>query len=328
MKIKCCDTNQIFIVLFICVLIFGGCNLGEEEPEDVPQVETISVTNVNETFVECSGQILTSGSSAVEKVGFCATEFYNSTAPIDCISEVKTQGDSFSMFFTDLLPNTTYSIWATADNYYGKGYGNRIEFTTLEDDPSTVFDICLNEYLVDTIGSQIWLVGNLRVWKLNNGKDLDLVSEPQIWDSESGPAFCYYDNDFEYNNPYGILYNWHAVSSGKLCPEGWHVPSDDEWSTLINSLGAQATAALKEAGADHWEAPNYGTNVTGFTAVPAGDRSGHNGSFNGMSTSTFWWTSTEYDDTQALFKSINHNSPVFGNFANKKHGYSVRCIKD
>ena len=199
-------------------------------------------------------------------------------------------------------------------------------------------------YTLVKIGDQIWFGENLRSEKFNDGTPIPLVKDPDQWALTETPAFCWYDNKRSEYKPtaYGALYNWHAVNTGKLCPAGFHVPSDSEWTALelyadpgIDTawFRKQVTGVkLKEATAGHWLLTDsiYGTDDFGFTALPAGDRNVY-GPFFALGTEAGWWTSTEDDLDDAFSREIRErdSSFYFFHFPNyKKFGFSVRCVKD
>ena len=192
-------------------------------------------------------------------------------------------------------------------------------------------------YKTVKIGTQIWMAENLKSTKYNDGTAIPIVINANEWNANewSGlktPAYCWYNNDpSNYKATYGALYTWDAVNTGKLCPMGWHVPSDDEWTTLINYLGGTGVAGgkLKETGLTHWIDPNTGaTNETGFTALPGGGR-GSNFDFNSIGYVGGWWSSTEYQTDQAWgWYLINNDSDVDRGQCAKGNGYSVRCVRD
>jgi uncharacterized protein (TIGR02145 family) len=188
-----------------------------------------------------------------------------------------------------------------------------------------------NVYEVVTIGTQVWMAENLKVTKFNNGDDIPFVTDPTSWSNLTSPGYCWYVNTSE-TNEYGALYNWYTVNSGNLCPTGWHVPSDVEWTTLTNYLGGTSVAGgkLKETGTEHWMSPNTGaTNETGFTALPGGCRDS-NGVYTYMSTGGFYWSTTPVGvSTRAWYRYLNYNEATISRLNNNKNtGYSVRCIKD
>jgi len=137
--------------------------------------------------------------------------------------------------------------------------------------------------------------------------------------------------DFILKNTNGALYNWYTVNTNKLCPGGWHVPADAEWTTLTTYLKGENVAGgkLREAGITHWEKPNTGaTNESGFTALPGGYRN-NKGAFANVGYFGFCWSATEYVVTAAWCRSMGcSGSNVLRIFSLKKNGYSVRCIKD
>ena len=152
----------------------------------------------------------------------------------------------------------------------------------------TVTDIDGNTYKTVKIGNQIWMAENLKVTHYRNGDIIPNVTNNFEWAYLSTGAWCVHDNDGSYANTYGYLYNWYAVNDIRnIAPEGWHVPTDEEWKELEMYLGMSQTEAddtgyrgtneggkLKEAGTTHWETPNTGaTNETGFSALPGGCRS-------------------------------------------------------
>jgi uncharacterized protein (TIGR02145 family) len=196
----------------------------------------------------------------------------------------------------------------------------------------TVKDIDGNTYKTVKIGEQIWMAENLYTTKYNDSTDIPLVTDKTSWNNLSTPGYCWYKNDAPtYKNTYGALYNWYTVNTNKLCPTGWHVPTDAEWISLTDYLGGENVAGgkLKESGTKHWLSPNTGaTNEIGFTALPGGRR--HDGTFNLIGYYGYWWSSTEYSiQTIAFYRSVSRNKEgvYYGNW-NKKAGFCVRCMKD
>jgi len=196
----------------------------------------------------------------------------------------------------------------------------------------TVLDIDSNGYRIQALGSQVWLAENLRVTRLNDGTPIPLVTDSTEWDSLTTMGYCWYNNnDSAHRIPYGALYNWHAVNTSKLCPSGWHVPTNIEWDTLVSYLGGNYLAGgmLKEIGTTHWKSPNTGaTNETGFTALPAGIRA--NGKkFSNYGCSTYFWSATEFNKEKALNKIlIYYNNTIYTDKNILNSGFSVRCMKD
>jgi uncharacterized protein (TIGR02145 family) len=194
----------------------------------------------------------------------------------------------------------------------------------------TVTDKDGNVYETITIGTQIWMAENLKTTKYNDGTAIPQVTDNTSWDNLTTPGYCWYNNEIT-NIAYGALYNWNTVNTGKLCPTGWHVPTDAEWTNLTTYLGDVSVAAikLKEIGSAHWISPNTGsTNETGFTALPAGYRSNY-GTFASIGYYSVWWTSTENSATNAWVRLVSYNYDNVGrNNYRKVLGHSVRCLKN
>jgi uncharacterized protein (TIGR02145 family) len=195
---------------------------------------------------------------------------------------------------------------------------------------SPVTDADGNSYTSVTIGSQVWMVENLKTTKYSDGSPISNLTDNTQWTNTTDGAYCWYENNISNKNTYGALYNFYAINTGKICPTGWHVPSDAEWTTLTTYLGGESIAGgkLKESGTSHWQSPNSGaTNETGFTAIPGGHRYYYgifvdNGIYGDMWTSTeisasAWTRSMDFDKT-----IVRRENSSFGN------GYSVRCVKD
>lgn len=184
-------------------------------------------------------------------------------------------------------------------------------------------------YKTVLIGSQVWMAENLRAVEYNDGTPVLLVTDNQIWTGLKTGAYCTYEN--RPPDTYGMLYNWYAVSTEKLCPSGWHVPVESEWHQLLNLLGGVSSAgyALKEAGTSHWSVPNTGsTNSSGFTALPGGGRM-NEGVFGSAGEMAQFWVNTLYQINTAFMVQMVNVKPVTqirGNTLDR--GCSVRCIKD
>jgi uncharacterized protein (TIGR02145 family) len=193
-------------------------------------------------------------------------------------------------------------------------------------EPNPVIDGDGNIYGTVFIGTQEWMAENLKTTKYNDGAPIPLVSDYGEWSSLTTPARCWYNNNDPVTNrdTYGAIYNWHAINTDKLCPVGWHVPTDEEWTIMINYLGNRGDK-LKETGTTHWNSPNAdATNETGFTALPGGYRSGLSGAFIDIGYRGYWYIS--YPDGEII---LYYNNGWFGRSAHQlDYGFSVRCIKD
>ena len=192
-----------------------------------------------------------------------------------------------------------------------------------------------NIYKTITIGTQTWMAENLRARTYRNGDSVPVVSSNDTWKGLKTGACCTYNNltDLDAIATHGRLYNWYAVNDSRgLAPPGWHIPSDAEWSTLVQFLGGETVAGgkLKETGQTHWQSPNAGaTNSSGFTALPSGRREYFDGTFLNLTFNTFWWSSTAYDINYAWYRYLNYDVPnaYRANF-HEPYGFAVRCVKD
>ncbi|MBP7459916.1 MAG: T9SS type A sorting domain-containing protein [Candidatus Delongbacteria bacterium] len=192
-------------------------------------------------------------------------------------------------------------------------------------------------YKTVQIGDQIWMAENLRTTRYRNKAEIPNITDSIQWSELTTGAYCNYDNDTSYVATYGRLYNWYAVMDSRgIAPRGWHIPDHAEWETLINYLGGRSKAGgkMKEAGTEHWEAPNQSaTNSSGFTALPAGARIGEHpefpGAYTGIGGIANFWSCTEHDDNNALGRFIDSfAAAILWCPCNKKIGCSVRCIKN
>ena len=222
------------------------------------------------------------------------------------------------------------------------------EENILKIDYGTLIDIDGNSYKTVKIGTQEWLAENLRTTQYNDATAIPQVTNKIEWTELITPAYCWYNNDATNKAIYGALYNWYTINTNKLCPSGWHVPTDLEWDVLMDYLKDDA-GKLKERGTTHWLSPNTrATNESGFSALPGGYRSGLvydyydfynnkyvdgsliSGTFMGLQDSGYWWSSTQSSDTTALIRYIGYFDDILwnGNCLIKGPGFSVRCLKD
>ena len=182
------------------------------------------------------------------------------------------------------------------------------------------------------IGAQYWMEKNLEVTTYRNGDPIPYVTDATAWAALTTGAWCYYNNDPANGSLYGKLYNWYAVNDPRgLAPTGWHVPTDDEWTTLSTTLGGDAVAGgkMKVAGTTRWTTPNTGaTNESGFAGLPGGFRS-TNGSFYDVGSFGYWWSSTEDYATYAWLRDLLYINGVIDRASgSKRDGFSVRCLRD
>ena len=193
----------------------------------------------------------------------------------------------------------------------------------------TVKDICGNAYEVINIGSQIWMAEDLRTTKLNDGTKVPYITSDSVWAELTTPACCWHSNKPQ--PPYGMLYKWATVNTGKLAPKGWHVPTDADWVTLVSFVGGDSAGyKLKAPDSLKW-LPNDSCahNEFKFSALPGGFRYS-DGRFMGLGYGSNWWSSTFADSGRAFCRGLCSTRKVFdeGKKGNVVYGFSVRCIKD
>ena len=198
---------------------------------------------------------------------------------------------------------------------------------------STVSDIDGNVYSVVTIGTQCWLGENLKVTHFRDGSPIPEITDDETWKLLNTPSMASYNNDNNNDATYGKLYNWFAIGDSRgICPEGYHVPHNNEFTVLTKYLdpeGDYASGRLKEAGTEHWLTPNTGANnSSGFTGLPGGMRF-REGQYDFLGQNGLFWSTREDDDFEAYFLTLTYNSAVAHQTVMfKQAGFSCRCVKD
>jgi uncharacterized protein (TIGR02145 family) len=300
----------------------------------VPTLTTTIASAITAVSATSGGNISSDGGATVTVRGVCWSTTSNPTTA-DSKTTDGTGTGSFVSSLTGLTASTIYYVRAYATNSEGTAYGTEINFTTTAAG-ATVQDIDGNTYNIVTIGTQTWMAENLKTTKYSDGTVIPLVSDGPTWSGLSTPGFCWYNNDAAtYQATYGALYNWYAldiISNGgkNVCPTGWHVPFDAEWTTLTDFLGGEAVAGskLKEVGLTHWLSPNSdATNEQSFTALPGGVRN-YLGPFMQLGSIGNYWSLTESSPSNAFFRNLNNNNGNAAKVDNfKKFGMSVRCLQ-
>jgi uncharacterized protein (TIGR02145 family) len=321
------------------------CVQGEGSSATKPTVTTTTISNITENSAEGGGEVTDDGGAIVTARGVC----WDTTASPTVASSHTTGGTgtgTFTSVITGLSPATLYHVRAYATNSQGTAYGDDLSFTTLTGPGSTVTDYDGNVYPTVQIGEQVWMAENLKVTHYADGSAIPLVEGTTEWDNltPSDKAYCWYDNSTANRDTYGGLYTWAGAMNGAagssanpsgvqgVCPDGWHLPSDAEWTELTDYLGGSGVAGgkLKEAGTAHWASPNSGaTNESGFTALPGGSR-GQHGTFDVQGSSAYFWSSTENDPATAWLRLLGYDNAGVGRFYidNLETGCSVRCVRN
>ena len=315
----------------------------------LPTVSTMGVTAITATTAVTGGNITDDGGSAVIARGVCWSTSHNPTTAGNHTSDGEGMG-SFTSNLTGLTAGTTYFVRAYAINGNGTKYGDEVAFSTpvpFVCGTNTVSDYEGHIYNTVQIGDQCWMKENMRATKYSDGTSITKASVTQ----ESSSTRYYYDPGQAAN--YGYLYNWPAakgpssVSANNqgICPTGWHVPSDGEWTQLTQYVGSQSNylcsnnssyIAKALASTTGWNSSTStcavgntpaSNNATGFSAVPAGYHYGS--SFDNSGSYAYFWSSTECSSSDAYYRGLNyHNATVSSYNDYKSYGYSVRCLRD
>ncbi len=300
----------------------------------VPTVTTTVPSAITLSAAASGGNITADGGGSVTARGVCW-----SLSPTPTISNsITTNGTgtgSFTSNITGLQQGTTYYVRAYATNSAGTAYGAQAVFST------NLADVDGNIYKTVTIGSQVWLAENLKTTRLNDNTIIPEVTDNTVWSNTSTLAYCWVNNDEATYKPlYGALYNWYAINTGKLCPSGWHVPSDSEFGDLELQLGVPPAEiyTLGWRGTDQgtemktttgWAIGENGTNTSGFSALPGGYRFALDGSFQAIGSFTYWWASDYGDAVTTWYRRLDGSrTQVHRGATNKEGGKYVRCMKN
>lgn len=199
------------------------------------------------------------------------------------------------------------------------------------EEPVFVSDSDGNIYTTIKIGKQRWFAENLKTTRYNDGSPISNITSNSSWASINTGSYCWYNNNLSMKETFGALYNWNAVASGKLCPVGWHVPSDEEWNILAETLGGESIAGgkLKDASSAYWKGQNTDAgNQLNYSALPGGSRI-LDGSFYNLYLRGSWWSSTEALQNTSYARTLDYEySTLIRSTFEKPFGLSVRCIKD
>ena len=184
------------------------------------------------------------------------------------------------------------------------------------------------DYATVLIGEQCWFAENLRSENYENGDVIPFILSNSEWQNTSSGALTAYDLSTTNLEAYGGLYNWYAVNDVRgLCPSGWHVPSDGEWTVLTDHLGGPSLAGDQMKTSYGWSSSGNGTNSSGFSALPGGSRS-FSGWFNDVGNFGHWWSSSLVGSNEAWYRALIHTNDVVYRFSeDPRYGFSVRCVR-
>lgn len=303
----------------------------------IPTMSSVTLSNITVNSASASSNINSDGGATITAKGVCWSASSQSPTILDSKTVDGTGTASFSSAISNLSPNKVYYVRSYATNSAGTGYSFTYSFSTKGDGSfGTVTDIDGNVYNTITIGTQVWMVENLKVTRYRNGNTITNSTSSAA--SAFAGTWAAYNNDNTYINPYGRLYDWYAVNDSRgVCLVGWHVPTDIEWSILRGYpyLGGAyqsppSAGSLKTAGTTYWLSPNTGaTNQSGFSGLPGGRHDAT--SFSQITTFGNWWSSTGDAPPSASASTwqLSYNSSNLSNGTNNKNQHlSIRCIKD
>ena len=304
-----------------------------------PTVVIHSTSGINHNSATIHAEITEHGGAHITARGAVWSTNENPTLD-DHFTEDGAETGTYSSNLSGLTPETTYFIRAYATNGVGTSYSSQISITTeieSDDTTGTVTDIEGNVYNTVLINGQWWMAENMRSRTYNDGSLIPTGFSNDDWVELTTGAWAYFNDDAQYDDIYGKLYNWYAANDPRgLCPAGWRLPTDDEIKALRDLYGGYLAAggAFKETGTHEdgdglWREPNAGaTNITGFSARPGGFRI--HGVFANRQTSAFFWTSDEGADTNFArnFLMVYDTSSLLRHNYQKHYGLSVRCLKN
>ena len=363
-------------ILFLSTLFlifFQSCNNDETKTVNnnsqeniIPQLTTNPAIDIFYNSVKSGGNTISIGSSSIQSKGVVWSTSLNPTVELSTKTIDGSGNSNFNSQISNLDSNTEYYIRAYATNSSGTGYGNHIQFKTTFAPiiaGNGFSDINGNSYSSLIINNKEWSSKNLAVKKYRNGDNIPEVQSPSDWANLTTGAWCYYNNDSS-NETFGILYNWYAVNDSRgLAPNGWHIPSDNEWGLLQQNLiyagyncdgdtnlltnegerndklGKAIASTTFQQGTS---TPNIGSpanvpntnNRTGFSALGSGGR-GSDGGFQWLNKTEHWWSTSTFISNNK--KTYVKNRAIVGHIqyglnnnggSSRNHGYSVRLIKD
>lgn len=291
-----------------------------------PSVSTGTMSDLSATGAMLSGYVISDGSDPVTARGVCYAITQNPTTANTCVASGSGTG-AFSSILTGLTQQTQYFSRAYATNSVGTAYGASVDFTTTRSATASVSDIDGNSYPTVQIGTQLWMAANLKTTRYQDGSAIPNVTDEAMWSLLTTGAWVNYANDSTYDAIYGKLYNWYAVEDNRnLCPTGWHVPSDAEWTILSDFLGADVGHKMKSN--PGWVNNGNGSNASGFTGLPSGYRS-IGGIYSYAGKLGYFWSSPVANAGLAWFRLLMDDfNGLLRDYTGKRTGFPVRCLRN
>jgi uncharacterized protein (TIGR02145 family) len=335
---------MIFVFFLSAAIILVSCKKNDSTSGTAPTVTTNTVSSFGQKWAKLSGTVNANNTSTEIYFDYGLSNSYGNEVAADPDTLSTNTSTAVSAIISRLAPGVTYNYRVRAETESGVVFGNDSTFTTKDTIKNTILfnssltygsvtDIDGNTYKTIDIGTQTWMAENLNALTFNDKTPIPLVTDFTAWSELTTPGYCWYNYD---SVSYGALYNWYVVDAasngGKnVCPNGWHVPDNTEWTTLTTFLGGENVAGskLKETGTSHWYTTNAAaTNETGFTAIGAGYRY-YSGSFNNIKRYSYWWSTIKATSINAYCHDIIYSfDNIETSSSNKKSGFSIRCLKD
>jgi uncharacterized protein (TIGR02145 family) len=342
------------IGLVLIIFWISGCK--KTEPEKILAITTDDIEIFAEGIYTLKGTVVSIGNDKITQHGFYWSESANPEINGTLVQlGAVTSAGSFSSTLYGVLPGKTYHVKAFATFSSVPCFGDEKLFTTPDNMRLPIIDADHNIYYSVKIGDQTWMSTNLKVTHYSDGSMITRIEDRLDWFYMPwyNSAYCWYDNFSTIASKYGNLYTWPAamkINSASeirtgvvqgVCPDGWHLPSDDEWKQLEMFLGMSQDEANAEKwrGADEggkmksdgmrlWKSPNTGaTDESAFGALPAGWRDGA-GYYVNIETSTKFWSSSIRGDYGWMRQLDYNSSQIFRGTTGVYEGNSVRCIKN
>ncbi|MGM0650127.1 MAG: fibrobacter succinogenes major paralogous domain-containing protein [Bacteroidota bacterium] len=313
---------KMFAFFTVIAIVLTGCNKEEEELL-APEMGETKIMYITDNSATLKAELTDEGDENVTDNGVCWSTSSEPTINDDAV-EASDYEDFFTAELEDLTEGTEYYARGYATSDAGTSYGEEITFSTT----TPVEDIDGNSYPTVQIGDQIWMAENLKTTTYNDGSSITHVSDEDTWSDLTTAAYCWWENDdAEADDHWGAYYNYYTVATGNLAPEGWHVPTEEEWNALDDFIDGDADK-LKHTGSS-----TFGdNNQTNFNAYMAGYRGGGNGVFARRSEWTLFWIAGDEPsetNTYADVKFLEDGSiSVQDDQFSMQTGASIRCIKD
>lgn len=312
------NVMKFMAALAVLLMVFASCD--DEEDLAAPKVGDAQVKYIQEAAAYIEAELVTEGDEYVTDLGVVWGTESGPTIDDNAV-ETEDSEDLYTVEIEGLTLGTTYYVRPYAMSDAGTSYGTEVSFTTT----SPVADVEGNEYTTVQIGDQVWMAENLRTTTYSDGTAIPNVTNEDTWSELTTPAYAWWENDASTTDR-GAYYNYYTVATGNLCPDGWHVPTESDWETLLDYVGEQPGRKLKI----HGEQLYTDYNETGFSAGMEGYRASGNGVFARYGEWTWYWiggadASQGYnyakkfeDDSHGVQHDLNSN----------QMGFSVRCMLD